>query len=1106
MDINPIPRRTVRRNTTASISARLASLLALALLLASDSAAIAQDSSALAQGQPAERDLAEGQTHNYQIALLSGQFVEVAVDQRGINLAAALYDADNKRLAGSNRVAGTKGSERILWIAEQDGSFRLEVRAVERTASAGKYQARIESLRQASSQDRTRLAAQSAYLDSLQMLSQTTVESFRKAAEKLEESARLWLEAGDHSGRGYALLSLANVNYDLRNLDKSLGSLNDALPLFKSLGDEPGQLQAVNLTGTVYLRLGEMQRAIDNYTELLRLSRSLGDRLVESTALNNIALVYDRWGERQNALNFYNQSLAINRAIGFPQGAALRLRNIGVVYAGMGDWQAALDNYNEAFAIYQSLNDRGHQADMLNNIGLIYYYLGDNQSALTFLNQSLEGWKALGTGTVSEQATALNNIANIYASIDDAPKAIEFYNQSLRLRPDTPNDRRWKAITLVNLGKTYQDMGDAQKAIEYCNQSLPLWQATGERQGQAAALTSLGLIYNSEGDNAKAFESLQPALQMSREVADRPGEALTLYALARVERDRGNLAEARPHIEAAIEIIESLRDRIGSQELRASYFVTVQKYYSFYTDLLMQMNKRDPQSGLSAEALQSSERARARTLLEMLAEAGVDIRQGIDLDLLARERALQQVIVAKSGRLTRMLVTGVVKEQISAARKEIDQMMLEYQKVQASIRAASPRYAALTQPQPLSLKDIQQRVLDQDTLFLEYSLGEERSYLWVVSPTSLSSFELPKEADIEKAAQLYYKLLIAADQRRAGTQTDSTSVELAEVGAALSRMLIEPAASLLGNKRLLIVADGALHYIPFSALPASSARQKEYRPLIVDHEIVTLPSASTLAVLRQDTAGRKPAEKTLAVLADPVFTRDERIKAPGAATKEETRSATRGLRIKTAKAEFQTQLGTGQSGIPRLPGTREEAREILSLVDESESLAALDFAASRETATSGELSRYRYVHFATHGLLDTRHPNLSGIVLSLIDEKGQEQDGFLLAHEIYNLQLPAELVVLSACRTGLGKQMRGEGVMGLTRGLMYAGAARVVVSLWDVADEPTARLMARFYRQMLKRNQRPAEALRAAQVYMWKKKRFAAPYNWAAFVLQGEYR
>ncbi len=327
-------------------------------------------------------------------------------------------------------------------------------------------------------------------------------------------------------------------------------------------------------------------------------------------------------------------------------------------------------------------------------------------------------------------------------------------------------------------------------------------------------------------------------------------------------------------------------------------------------------------------------------------------------------------------------------------------------------------------------------------------------------------------------------------------------------------MLLAPVGALLGKKRLLIVADGALQYIPFAALPVpTDASNAAQTPLIVAHEIVSLPSASTLAVLRREAGERKGATKTLAVLADPVFERtDERFKtgagrpavntnAPAAPVGE-----SRGLGLIAAKAAQESGVATTDLRIKRLPATRREADAISALAPPAARLEALDFAANRAAATNPALADYRFVHFATHGLLDSQHPELSGILLSMFDEQGTPQDGFLRAHEVFNLKLNADVVVLSACQTGLGKEVKGEGLVGLTRGFMYAGAPRVVVSLWSVNDAATAELMTRFYRGMLGDKLRPAQALQAAQVSMLNDKRFAAPFYWAAFTLQGEWR
>jgi CHAT domain-containing protein len=413
-------------------------------------------------------------------------------------------------------------------------------------------------------------------------------------------------------------------------------------------------------------------------------------------------------------------------------------------------------------------------------------------------------------------------------------------------------------------------------------------------------------------------------------------------------------------------------------------------------------------------------------------------------------------------------------------------------------------------------------VLDPDTLLLEYALGREKSYLWAVTPTSIESFELPKREEVEKAAQSVYKNLIARSQPAPGEtpeqrrrRLDLADAEYPKASAALSQMLLGPVASHLATKRLLIVSDGMLQYVPFAALPLPAAGPRPsplpsaYTPLVVEHEVISLPSASVLTVLRQETAGRKAAAKTIAVLADPVFqsndprvgqSNDPRIRASASGRSVATEEIASSADARRSAAE------SGLDGFVRLRFSRQEADEIRRLVPGDRSLEALDFAASRMTVIGAGLDQYRIVHFATHGLINNQHPELSGIVLSLVDEQGRPQNGFLRLYEIYNLKLGADLVVLSACQTAMGKEIKGEGLVGLTRGFMYAGAPRVVASLWQIDDRATAELMKRFYQGMLGEGLRPAAALRAAQVSMWKDTRWQAPHYWAAFTFQGEWK
>jgi len=578
---------------------------------------------------------------------------------------------------------------------------------------------------------------------------------------------------------------------------------------------------------------------------------------------------------------------------------------------------------------------------------------------------------------------------------------------------------------------------------------------------------------------------LGQALALRTTIGDRAGEASSLTGLARLARAGGRLDEARTHIEAALERIESLRTAVARQELRSSYLASKQDEYELYVDVLMQMHRRDPTAGYDRAALEASDRGRARSLLDMLAEARADLRRDVSPEILERERTLQRELNARESARLQLLSGRHSDAEAAAIQKDVGALLAAYQGIQAQIRTASPRYAALTQPRPPHADEIR-ALLDTDTVLVEYALGEPRSYLWIVTDGTLRSVELPGRDAIEEPARRLHELLGRGSQRVVRTQ-----IRLA--AADLSRMLLEPIGGELRRKRLLVVTTGVLQYVPFAMLPDPSPTRTG-QPLIVDHEVAYLPSASMFKLLRDEHGAGAMTGRSVAVLADPVFDRSDPRAGRAAGRRGDVESA---RDVERAAAE------SGVMRFERLVFSRQEAQTIAALAPRGQVLKALDFDASRATATTPKLGEYDIVHFATHTLINSAHPELSGIVLSLVDERGGGQDGFVRVHEIFNLRLAADLVVLSGCQTALGKEIRGEGLIGLTRGFMYAGVPRVVASLWNVKDSATSELMQRFYRGLLQTKLTPAAALRAAQVSMWRDPRWSAPYQWAGFVLQG---
>jgi CHAT domain-containing protein/tetratricopeptide (TPR) repeat protein len=1096
----------------------------------------------LEQNRPLERELAGGEAHSYQLTLSAGHYARVVVEQRGIDIVVSVFDQDGKKILESDK-ARAGDPETISLLAETPAIYRIEARSQDVNALKGRYEISLRELRAASAQDKTRAEAEKLGDEAILLYRMKTAESLRKAIEKYQQAKALWQSikesaeeanalymighiwiylgdsqkaldscnqalalaraAGNLRVQAYALDTIGMVYNESGDKKRALEMFNQALPLRHAAGDRVGEVYTLNNIGMAHGWMGEWPKALDSFKRVRAVLSSLGDRRNEASVLNNMCVIHTDLGQYKGALDHCNQAILIHRSLNNREGEAIATNNSGNAYSNLGRYQDALDAYNKAREIHKEMADSKGEAISLNNIGWVYATLGEYQKAIDFYNEALAVFRRLGDQY--GEATILGNIGVNYADMGDYQKSLDIQLKVLPLR-QAAGDSAGQSITLNNIANCYSNLGEKQKALDYYDRAISIHQAVGNRQQQATTLRNIGALHRDLGDHRKARRYFNEGLQLSRGVSDRKNEAGILAHLARLERDQGNLLDARRCIEEALAAVESLRINVKSHQLRASFFSTVSKYHDFNVDLLMRLHKERPSEGFDSMALQASERGRARSLLGLLAETRAEIQSDINPALIERERNLRQMISDKAERQTRLLSGKHTEDQAAAAAKEIDALTIEYEQAQALIRQASPRYAALTEPAPLTLKEIQSEVLDDETLLLEYALGEEKSFVWAVTPSSISSFELPPQAEIRQAARRVYEILTARGNSAANETQEGrrrriarAEAEYPEASMALSRLLLGPVASELKNKRLLIVGEDVLHYSPFAALPKPGAPGS--RPLVVDHEIISLPSASVLAVLRRETAGRRAPAKSIAIFADPVFSSgDPRINPAiknRATTSGETASTSE---VKRSAAE------SGLRDFVRLRFSRQEADHIARFAAESKKLKAIDFAASRAAAINPELGQYAMLHFATHGLINNQHPELSGVVLSLVDEQGRPQNGFLRLYDIYNLKLEANLVVLSACQTALGKEIKGEGLVGITRGFMYAGAPRIVASLWQIDDRATAEFMRRFYQAVLVEGARPAAALRGAQISMWKDKRWEGPHYWAAFTLQGEWK
>lgn len=921
---------------------------------------------------------------------------------------------------------------------------------------------------------------------------EAAVDSYRRS---ITESSLI----SDNSGAARSLVGLGLVHAYLQDFNQSLKSSADALSLADKLHDQDLRAKALTNYALAYLVHGDFPTASRYIDEAVKIAEPLKDVNTLARALLVAGFLKNNSGHLNEALTLYQRALALWQGQNKLEWQSRALSAIGGVYVMTGEPQKGLNYNDQALAMQRQLGDRRTQAITFNNIGYAYESFGDARHALDNYLQALDCYRELNLRVGIGQTLLF--VGDMYRVLGDLEKARRQYDESKGIA-DALRDPAQQALCLAKMGLLSQARGDLRGAVADFRRSLALYKGRGYLRDEVTVRNNLGYALSLLGERRLARLNLLESLRDVDRINDRELEVFVRHNLARLYRDDGELDQARAEIEAALRLVESFRVKLARFELRSSYFATARQHYELLVDILLQMHRRQPAGKFDEQAFDISERARARSLMESLQESEMNLRADADADFLNEERGLQQQLDDASVRRARLSTSP--GPELDSVVKEIDQLTTRYQELQARMRTNNARYATLPPPQPISLKD-SQRLLDDDSMLLEYMLGDERSYLWVATSSQLHIFDLPPRSQIESMVSEYRQLLIA-NQPIAGETYEQTQARISGNGnqiwnysTKLGQVLLGPIAANLNKKRLLIVIDGGLQSIPFQTLVIPDPNGVTIS-LVDRHEIIYQPSVSTLQMVKQTAARRQSGSGSVAVFANPVFdAEDPRVKSPPTRTETDTKQASQAVQ------QALRDVGLQDGRIPPLPASREEADAIISLVPWRTGLKVVDFQASRNTITQNDLSHYRIVHFATHGFVDYQHPELSGLVLSMVDETGNPQDGFLRMHDIYNLKLPVDLVVLSSCNSGLGKDVKGEGFIGLTRGFMYAGASGVVASLWKVDDDATAELMKHFYAGMFQQGLPPAAALRHAQMTLRSQKRWQSPYYWAAFVIQGEY-
>ena len=1080
------------------------------------------------------------------IFLNSGEFLQFSVLKGDLKISVVLCDQAGTQLV--EYFSHSYEPAEISAVAESTGVFVVKVRSLESRGRNDQVLLSLQSIRRATAEDVKDSIATLSFADASRFSAEWTEGSLRNGIDKYAEAARSAAspriaaaalrkagethfvlgdyrqalnyyeraatrskKAGEQPEAVDATAHAARLHSLLGNNDRAQQQLDEAWCFYSNRNDrndglvfKHGFAQTLNHLGEISYSKGDLIRAYNYFEQAAGLFTEIKDRNGRARCLLFRGYITDAIGELDRAMSLFDEALELYRDTGNRAGEGLAITARGITHSLERKDEEGIKLHREARSIFQTIGDLQSEAITLNAVGQAYQNLNENSLALGYYKQAQKLFEQ--NGTRDFLPVSIYQIASLYKEKADFETALSYYEDCARLSHANKKNRM-EAYALNEIATIYAMQGDHAKALRQYLKVLRFHGSIHDRRGQAFALNNIGDLYLSLGRTHEALATYERALPLSEQASERGIEITTRYNIARASRDSGDLGEAQFHIEQSLEMIEALRANVASPGYRSSYFSGLRKHYDLYIDILMQLDHQQPGEGYAEKALLASESARARALLELLVEAGADIRQDIDPALLQRERELQGLLRAHARYRMELSVSSKDNSVEGTVNQEIDRLKAEYESLQAQVRHQSSRYQALSHAKPLTVMEIQAQ-LGADDILLEYALGEERSYLWALTTHSLHGYELKSRSILEGAAFDVYRLMTA----RQGTgeeidaDVEASDKQYYEKAHALSLLLLEPVVGVLAKKRLIVVAEGLLQSLPFDALPhpvrsRSPGRSADDAALLIsDHEFVSLPSISTLAAIRSEGKQPTSAEGVVAVFADPVFSRnDERVQR---SSKQRQSAQWRNGSEQTAFRKLE-HVTRGVS-LHRLTHASDEADLILAAAS-GDAWVLTGFEASRENVMSDQVSQYPILHFATHGFVNTVHPELSGIVLSMIKPDGSAVDGFLQLHDVFNLKLSAELTVLSACNTGLGKDVRGEGVIGLTRALMFAGSRSVVATLWKVDDRATAVLMGHFYKSMLQDGLPPAAALRFAKEQMRKERDWASPFFWAGFVLQGEY-
>ncbi len=900
---------------------------------------------------------------------------------------------------------------------------------------------------------------------------------FKKSIEFFEKSLNIAKNLSDVEKEYESIIKLGILYWNIGRLKQSTDYYQQAHYIalkFKLRMKQEKSRSAIEIfklytEGKKNRSLGLYQKSIKNFQEAINLAKDLKSKEHEVKCLRQLSATYWKLNNFQNFFSLNKAALKIAQELNHKKEEGRCLNNIGLYYWKSDHYTKSLFYYEKALSIAKKEVNMVNEAELLNNIGIIYQDLGQYEKAIENLIKALKIDRQLGNEIYISMD--LNNIGRAFRSKalssskkeEDLNSALDYFKQCLRLTKKT-EDKITEIQVMNNIGTIYSDLENYTKALQYFQLGYEKAEEIHDIEAMGMILNNIGIVYFNQGNYLESTKYYQKAIDLALEI--KGGQILweAYLELAKAYSKQKEFKKALRSYKNSISIIENIRSQIKLEELKASYLGTDKRIMAYHNliDLLVGLHKAEPEKGYDHQAFNYLERAKARAFLDRLEISQVNISNGIDYKLLNQEKELMKDI---SKLYTKLLATSLSTKEKDNIQEELKILENRLETLKREIRSKSPVYAGLRYPQIVTYEITQKEILKKKTAFFAYSVGEENSYLFVITKSGLKIFSIPPKDLLQKQVKDYLKNI---------TDKDNKNLQL---GYVLFCNIVKPGLE-KDVDNLIFIPDDILHFLPFEAL-ITSDEKKDW--LIEDYKISYIPSISSLReiTLRKKSTKGKP-EKDILALGDPSY---------GQLEAEENGGDV-----------FQNFYSSSAFNFSRLKYSGYEIQRISKLFKKKRRKILQRDEATEEQLKEHNLSDYKIIHFATHSLVDDKKPARSSIILSL--DEDPEEDGFLQMREVYNLRLNSDLVVLSACQTGLGQFIKGEGIEGLNRAFFYSGASSVLMSLWSVNDQASSQLMERFYYHL--RTAEPIlSALRQAKLEMISSDTLSHPYYWAGFIVSG---